>query len=92
MFSVNQSEYTLADNSSATPRAELRSYIAAHPTYFFNSSAITSKSQADIATMLTLSNADDIITLSNGYNNADQVIGETVKLVLVEIDADLKKD
>ena len=92
MFSSNQAAYELEDETTITPRAELMRFIAAHPGLFFNSTIIASKSEADIATMLTLTNADDIITLSNGYNNADQIIGETVKLVLVEIEAGLATD
>ena len=88
MFSLNQPAYTLPDNSAVTPRTELLSHITSHPERFFDSTTISGKTAAELSTMLSLSNPDDIITLSNGYNNADQIIGETVKLLLVEIKSD----
>ena len=83
MFSSSQATY-LSDitETAVSPRDELKSFISSNCTYYFNSNSI---SNDNISSLLTLNDPDSIIVLSNGYNNADQVIGETTKLVLLEL-------
>jgi len=73
---------------SNNPRSEMLNYISSHGSYFFMSNVLSSKTKEQIASMMTseaLSNTDALITLSNGYNSADQIIGENVKFVFTEI-------
>lgn len=69
-----------------TPRQELTDYISSHGSYFFESTN-TNLNESNLAnTINTLSTTpDNIIPLSNGYNNADQIIGENVQVLLAEI-------
>ena len=83
MFSSKQS----ADPS---PREELMVDIARHPANYFHSSALTEMSSEDLSTLMcsdSLHYTNALITLNNGYNGADQVIGENVQFLLVELTA-----
>ena len=83
MFSSSQATYmSEITGTTVSPRDELKSFISSNSTYYFKSNSI---SNDNIASLLTLDDPDSIIVLSNGYNNADQVIGETTKLVLLEL-------
>lgn len=81
MFSESQA----ADNSNQTPREELLAYIEQNSDKFFDFAEPT----YDLTSLLTLNDPDDIITLSNGYNNADQIIGDNIRLVLVSLTSNL---
>ena len=81
MFSSRQSGNT-------SPRTDLIDYIANHPGYFFSSADLLGKTAAELTTMMnatSLSKTNALLTLSNGYNGADQVIGENVQFILVEL-------
>lgn len=85
MFSESQA----ADSSGLSPRNELKSHISQYPDYYFSSTYFAGKTEQQILDMLELNDPDDIIPLSNGYNNADQIIGERIRLVLVSLMADV---
>ena len=84
MFSSNQS-------GTITPRNDLINYISNNPSYFFSTSDLTEQDAASLTEKMSkesLSTTNSLITLSNGYNDADQVIGENVQFILVELTAD----
>ena len=86
MFSSKQSGVT-------TPRAELTNYITSNPSYFFSTSDLQSSGTvASLITPSSLSSTNALITLSNGYNGADQIIGENAQFVLVEMTVELYTD
>ena len=86
MFSSKQSGVT-------TPRAELTNYITSNPSYFFSTSDLQSSGTvASLVTPSSLSSTNALITLSNGYNGADQIIGENAQFVLVEMTVELYTD
>ena len=89
MFDQSQTAYTpVGSDTPITPRNELIQYILEDSGDYFFSNLETGAASLD--TML--SSAENIktyiIPLSNGYNNADQVIGENVNFVLCELFAD----
>ena len=81
MFSSKQSGQT-------KPRADLIDYISNNPSYYFSTADLLNKSSSELTTMMgttSLSTTNALLTLSNGYNGADQVIGENVQFILVEL-------
>lgn len=81
MFSSKQSGQT-------SPRADLIDYISNNPNYYFSTADLISKSSSELTAMMgaaSLSTTNALLTLSNGYNGADQVIGENVQFILVEL-------
>jgi len=84
MFSSNQS-------GTITPRNDLINYIANNPGYFFSTSDLIEQDATSLTEKMSkesLSTTNSLIALSNGYNDADQVIGENVQFILVELTAD----
>lgn len=82
--------------SGKTPRGEVSEYIASHSNLFFESSSdmfsdTTETAETKIAAAIAglSSNPDNIIPLSNAYNNADQIIGENVQILFAEITASM---
>lgn len=72
------------------PRTELKTYISENPSYYFSSTELTSKSSDELMTLMgdnSINTTNALITLSNGYNGADQIIGENVKFILAELTA-----
>ena len=87
MFSSSQE---LVDG--VLPRNELISYICEHTGYVFetaNSNITNSGSVRGFIEGAMGSNPDNLIALSNGYNNADQIIGENTQIILAEIIASI---
>ena len=86
LFNSTQPTYTpVGANTAVTPRNEIIQYIKTDDgSYFFDS---LNTSSASLETMMSSSAniKSYIIPLSNGYNNADQVIGENVDLILCEL-------
>lgn len=81
MFSDKQS-------GDIIPRAELTDYIANNPGYFFSTADLINKSSSELTAMMgttSLNKTNALLTLSNGYNGADQIIGENVQFVLAEV-------
>ena len=97
MFSSSQTAV-----NGQSPREELTTYITAHGDQFFESTnamfsdtvvneVVTETEAAKIAASIAglSTNPDNIIPLSNGYNNADQIIGENVQILFAEITASM---
>ena len=64
-----------------------------NPSYFFITSDLQSSGTvASLITPSSLSSTNALITLSNGYNGADQIIGENAQFVLVEMTVELYTD
>ena len=86
LFNSSQTAYTpVGSYTSITPREEMIQFIRTDSgSYFFDTLNTTS---ASLDTMLSspANIKSYIIPLSNGYNNADQVIGENVELILCEL-------
>ena len=96
MFSSSQ---TADAETGKTPREELIDYICANNSYFFESTnsifsdttdentgeVITASSKIQAQIQALSQNPDNIIALGNGYNNADQIIGENVQILFAEI-------
>ncbi|MBQ8967667.1 hypothetical protein [Ruminococcus sp.] len=86
LFNSTQPTYTpVGANTTVTPRNEIIQYIKTDDgSYFFDS---LNTNSASLETMMSSSAniKSYIIPLSNGYNNADQVIGENVDLILCEL-------
>lgn len=75
------------------PRMELLEYIATHPEYFFHSETLLSESEENLSSLMSmqsLNTTNALITLSNGYNGADQMIGENVQFFMIELTAELQ--
>lgn len=101
MFSSTQ---TADPDTGLTPRAEMTGYIAGHIGNFFESTNtmfsdtvdaetgdVTQTAEAKITAAINglQSNPDNIIPLGNGYNNADQIIGENIQILFAEITASI---
>lgn len=81
--------------NGVTPRQELINYICAHPGYYFesnNASIINSGSLPTFIQGARSSSPDNLIALSNGYNNADQIIGENIQILLAEMTVSLTEE
>ena len=69
MFSSKQSGTT-------SPRADLIDYIANNPEYYFSSADLLGKNPSELTTMMgttALSTTNSLLTLSNGYKEAEQL-------------------
>lgn len=87
MFSVSQ-----AAIDGVSPRQELINYICAHPDYYFestNTSVTQSSALPAFIDGAMNSSPDNLIALSNGYNNADQILGENIQILLAEMTVSL---
>lgn len=82
MFSNDQTAF-----NGVTPREELIDYIAAHSGYFFDSSnqSLTGNGVRTFIEGAMGDSPDNLIALSNGYNNADQIMGENIQILLAEM-------
>ncbi|WP_303834472.1 hypothetical protein [Ruminococcus flavefaciens] len=81
--------------SGVTPRQELINYICAHPNYYFESTnaSITSGSTLPAYIEGAMGDSpDNLLSLSNGYNNADQIIGENIQILLAEMTVGLTEE
>lgn len=70
------------------PRQELINYVCAHPDYYFESknTSVTNSSTLPAFIQGAMGESpDNLIALSNGYNNADQIIGENIQILLAEM-------
>ena len=79
------------ESGTITPRNDLINYIANNPGYFFSTSDLIEQDATSLTEKMSkesLSTTNSLIALSNGYNEADQVIGENVQFILVELSAD----
>lgn len=86
------------DSQAATegvkPRQELINYICAHPDYFFESKNTSITNSATLPTFIQGAvgdSPDNLIALSNGYNNADQIIGENIQILMAEMTVSVKE-
>lgn len=71
-----------------TPREEIVNYICLHKDDYFESTnpSITGDGLPSfIAGVVNNTSPDNLIALSNGYNNADQIIGENIQILLAEM-------
>jgi len=78
-----------------TPRNELIAYICSNSGYFFESSntSITGDGlSAYINGVVNNTSPDNLIALSNGYNNADQIIGENIQILFAEMIVSLNEN
>lgn len=85
LFSTAQSAV-----AGVKPRAQLLNYIYANNNfqYFFLSNNANLSSSAAVQSCIEGamgSSPDNLIALSNGYNNADQIIGENVQLLFSKV-------
>lgn len=83
--------FSSKQSGSPNPRNELISYIAEHPDYFLHSTELAGLTTQELNTMMSsgsLQSTNALLALSNGYNAADQIIGENVRFILVELIAD----
>ena len=77
-----------SDSASAAERADLISDMAAHPTKYFyeynNESVTVDFTDPDFATLY-------YVNLTDGYNNADQFIGDRVHYLVVRVSANISE-
>ncbi|SEH63995.1 hypothetical protein SAMN02910265_01861 [Ruminococcus flavefaciens] len=86
LFSTSQATYTpVGSNTAITPRNEMIQYIKTDSGSYFFDSLNTSSASLDTMLSSPANIKSYIIPLSNGYNNADQVIGENVDLIMCEL-------
>lgn len=86
LFNTSQSTYTPAGaNTAITPRNEMIQFIKTDGGAYFFDDLNTSSASLDTMMSSSTNIKSYIIPLSNGYNNADQVIGENVDLILCEL-------
>ena len=81
--------------SGVTPRQELINYICAHPNYYFESTNASITSGSTLPAYITGAmgdSPDNLLSLSNGYNNADQIIGENIQILLAEMTVGLTEE
>ncbi|MCR4644917.1 MAG: hypothetical protein K5695_05850 [Oscillospiraceae bacterium] len=83
MFSSSQT----APEGEQTPREVLVDFVCGNKQYFFESTNSIFADSNSIRTAIGSlpTTPDIIIPLSNGYNNADQIIGENVQILFAEI-------
>ena len=89
LFSEEQSAYEV-DGKSMTPIEEIKNYISTHGNRFFKNHELEQLTSNELAEMLTVeafNTGDNIIILSDGYNQADREIGNNISFVLVELTA-----
>lgn len=86
LFNSSQTAYTpVGSNTTITPRDEIIQFIKTDSGSYFFDSLNTSSASLDTMLSSPANIKSYIIPLSNGYNNADQVIGENVELILCEL-------
>lgn len=88
LFNSAQATYTpYGSQTAVTPRQEIIEFIKSDSGAYFFDTLNTSSATLDAMLATPQSIKSNIIPLSNGYNNADQVIGENVNFILCELSA-----